>query len=627
MADDKITIDIINPKDSTSDEYLKQIKDLLQQSISSSNKPEGRSGKDPSIDAKKENKEDSEGGLFSNLLTRARKSFFGPFDKLLMGIIKKTSSSSLKETQKAAETITESFKDASKEITKATEKISNAQLDAATKVAGKISDSINGIDGEVTNEATKAIESLSKTLDKIGASGKEGSKDDSKSSKDPSEIDDPLNSLKKSLDDAKSDSEDLGDELNNAIDPTNVSSRFSKIKKAGQVAGVVIAASLVKVGQIGVASIAAVGKAYSEFVNFAANKLLDSSKKMISSNSLFIDKEIADLMQRTGQTAVQAQGTQRALDRLGLSMEDVQSGKLTAAQAKAFEDVRNKEIEKLKELEAVGTQAFDAIQGGQMMFMQLQQDLQDKVTLALAKAGPAISKVMDILSSTIDQLMPVVDAIMPSITELVSILPGIIEPLVPVVITLANAIAEIMPFIIEIVQTVLDPLGEILSNILPPLIALVQMLLPHLVKIFNILMPVVIKLSEVIGKVIEAISPFLDILLNILVPALVILSEILSFVLDVLKPIIEVFKFFGEGIQSIQKAIMDFLTSIGLGGLFGEKQEVSEPLLGASTSSNMSSSTTTNNVSNYNYGQIQTTGNSNTSPRQVNGVMLNLTVI
>ena len=87
-----------------------------------------------------------------------------------------------------------------------------------------------------------------------------------------------------------------------------------------------------------------------EFASYATTTLLDSSRKMITSNSLFIDGATRDMMQQTGQTAVEAQSTQRALDRLGLSFEDLQSGKLTEAQAKAFEDVRNREISKLKRI-------------------------------------------------------------------------------------------------------------------------------------------------------------------------------------------------------------------------------------------------------------------------------------
>lgn len=629
MADEtKVIIDITKPEnsnDTTTETYLREIKELLRERITASSKPEGKSGKDP-LDAQKDDtKETSSGGLFSDLLKAARKSFFGPFDKILTGLTKSLSLS-IKGIEKSTQNVNKSIEQSTKKAEKQAEKIANIQENATTKTVSEINKAFEKVDTGALDEEIDKSSVLGKIYEQTKEQLEELERQRAQLRADNPDMDN-VGDINDDMKDASKNAEKLGNALDESLEPNKVKDRFSIISKAGQIAAVTVAASLVNVGKIGYKSISEIGKAYANFVKSAANRLLESSKMMISSNSLFIDKEIADLMQRTGQTASQAQGTQRALDRLGLSMEDIQSGKLTAAQAAAFEEIRNKEIKKLEELKEAGTQAFDSIQNGQMMYMQLQQDIQDKITLALAKAGPAIEQVINVLSDSIDDLMPIIDSMMPSVTQLISLLPQIIEPIIPSVMLLAEMIAEIMPFIVEIVETVLIPLGEILSNILPPLIELVQMLLPHLVSIFNVLMPVVIRLSEVIGLLLEALSPVIDILLNILMPFFVTFAEILNFVLLVLSPIIEAFKFFAEGIRSIQKAIVDFLSAIGLGFLFGDKKEIDGPALGSTSPNISTSNTTTHNISNYNYGQIQTTGNSNMSLRQSNGVMLNLTVI
>ena len=300
---------------------------------------------------------------------------------------------------------------------------------------------------------------------------------------------------------------------------------------------------MVASSKLGIESIKKVGKAYLDFAKTGQEAMLSSSRKMITSNSLFIDNQTRDMMQMTGQTATQAQGTQRALDRLGLSFDDLQTGKLTEAQAKAFEDLRDREMNKLAQLESVGTQAFGAIQKGQMMGMQVQQDIQDMLMIAMASAGPAIEQVMGSIGDALNQIMPVVESIMPSITELINLLPLIIEPLIPVVNILIGLIATLMPLIVTIVENVLTPLGPIIETLLSALVPVIEIIVKLISGALEPLMSVINFLATLLTTVIELMMPILNILMAVLLPVLSALTPIfnvLSGIIKALSPVIEI---------------------------------------------------------------------------------------
>lgn len=318
-------------------------------------------------------------------------------------------------------------------------------------------------------------------------------------------------------------------------------SALHKYADDGKKKWVLLGGAVVASANVGIQSVKKVSKAYIDFAKLGTSTLLAYSKKMVTTNSLFVDSEARDMMQKTGQTAVQAQSTQRALDRLGLSFDDLQTGKLTEAQARAFEDVRNREIEKLKQLEAAGTQAFDSVQSGQMLLMQTQQDLQDMLAVAFAMAGPEIEKVFDIMETTIASLMPAVQALMPAVSEIFGTLPTIVSALVPIVNTLISALGPILDALPQLITSILVPLGPIITTLLQALMPIVEVI----INIMNTVMPTIMSLlnlfSSILLTVVDSLVPLINILMNVLAPiftALVPIFDLLSSVIKTLSPLL-----------------------------------------------------------------------------------------
>ena len=221
-------------------------------------------------------------------------------------------------------------------------------------------------------------------------------------------------------------------------------------------------------------------------------KINEESKKFVGQGSLFTDKQTMDMMQKTGQTATQAQGTQRALDQLGLSFDDLQSGKLTEAQAKAFEEIRQRELNKLEEISKASEGMFKNVRQITLAINLLTQDITDWITIAFAESegfnnliedikgfvsevAPVIKEVIGLITPILDALskvfsfvLKVVKGLLPIVSSLallaegvLGIISGALEVLIPILEIVANLISKIAGWLNTIISTVMKGLNSV----------------------------------------------------------------------------------------------------------------------------------------------------------------------
>lgn len=323
-------------------------------------------------------------------------------------------------------------------------------------------------------------------------------------------------------------------------------------------------------------AITKITKFYGQFVESSAKALQTASTKFISAGSLKTDSAVADMMQKTGQSSSEAQATLRALERLDLTFEDLQSGKLTEAQAKAFEELRDHETGKLEAMEEAGSGIFERIQGLEVSADTLMSDLMDGFLMMLLESGDSLNAVMD-----------VVDVVM-----------GVVEELIPMIMQILQPLIDRLPMILEALMPLLDMLGNLLEFLVPILTVLIDEILGAVVELLEALMPVIQALLEMLMPIIEIIA---DLVVGLLPP----LVAILKVLFKVLEPIINVM----TGIVKVIQNTFGWLMK-----LFGLKDKADEayksvdydddPFADSLRRTEPSAVNTQNNnvTTNYNYG-------------------------
>lgn len=314
-------------------------------------------------------------------------------------------------------------------------------------------------------------------------------------------------------------------------------------------------------------------QAAAEAVKFTADqfeRIAKESAKFVGQGSLFTDKETITMMQRTGQTGTQAQATQRSLLDLGLTFEDIQRGKITAEQAAAFEQIRQRELNKLEEINKVAGPMFKSMQQVSLGFTLLLRDINDFITMAMANA-PGIQSLLDKIKPFIAQVGAFMDALIGTF----------LEPIFSIV-------GDIAGFVIDLLAAVMPAIQSVIT-FLQPILQVIQMLSRV---IFGVLSPMF--------KIVGLIGSFGQVLLRFLVP-LGSLSKLLEFINPLIDELVSFIDGFAASIQNFFADIFDTLKSIPIiGELFSGIDIPRADGTGAisSTNSTFNSSQTIN----YNYG-------------------------
>lgn len=233
----------------------------------------------------------------------------------------------------------------------------------------------------------------------------------------------------------------------------------TKIKKADLPKEIDAAGASMKSFKAGLgkatAVIAAVTTAIEMFMTIMKS-IEERSKQLITHDSLFTDKGIMDLMQRTGQSATDATATQRALDSLGITLEDLQSGKITQTQMEAFQELRASHIESLERVSVVSEGMNQAWQGLALHITTITTQFKDRLTEILGGSG-VIERLVAVVKPLADAIFMIMETLTPLITMLLNIL-------IPVINYMANYIKMLL-IPLQMLMPVLEVVAELITNI------------------------------------------------------------------------------------------------------------------------------------------------------------------
>lgn len=318
-------------------------------------------------------------------------------------------------------------------------------------------------------------------------------------------------------------------------------------------------------------------KAAAVAAKFTADQFVRISKessKFVGQGSLFADKNTMDMMQRTGQTATQAQATQRSLGDLGLNFEDIQQGKITAEQAAAFEKIRQRELAKLEEINAVAGPMFKSMQQVTLGFTLLSRDINDMITMAMASA-PGITSMLE--------------KIKPFIAQVSSFMGSLI----------GTFLGPIFSIIGDIVGFVMD----ILSGLMPALQVAMTVIKP----MFEVIQNLSRIIFDILGPIFKVVTFFVSLfaVFKALFSPLKLVLGLLSFLNPLFEKLTEFLTKFTDGVNNALHGLFETLKSIPVVGLLFK--DVNIPAAAGSGGNTTNSNNTggafdNSNTNNYIYG-------------------------
>jgi len=216
-------------------------------------------------------------------------------------------------------------------------------------------------------------------------------------------------------------------------------------------------------------------------------RITEESAKFVGQGSIFSDKATMGMMQTTGQSAVGAQATNRSLGSMGLNFSDIQSGKITAEQANIFEQVRNRELEKLTKIDKIAGPMMKSLQQVALGFTLLMLDIKDYWTLALSQM-PGIEKMVGSIKGFITTAGAFARRTIDMVAPLMSIIGDVVGFVLDVVNALMPAIGRIFAMLTPAFQTIAE-LFSGLSRFLGPIINFLGVLLEILRPIVMLFLP------------------------------------------------------------------------------------------------------------------------------------------
>jgi hypothetical protein len=282
-------------------------------------------------------------------------------------------------------------------------------------------------------------------------------------------------------------------------------------------------------------------------------KTLEASRKFVSQGSLFTDKETMSMMQRTGQSASGAQGTSRALDRLGISFDDIQSGRVTQAQMKAFEEIRKVETERLEEIARVGGPVFEAMQKGALGMAGAKQAFDDMITFAFAKSK-GVMVFAETLASVAEKIGGIFTASSSIIAPVINLISGVLATIMHAV----DIIMSVIQTIFEAVAPIFDVVNEVINIIMTNLGALF--------KIVGKLVEAILAPFKIIGKMIANTMSILQAYISAFMSIITPIIDVVMMVVDILTSMTGGMNAMGGAMKALQPVMDIVITSIKIVG-------------------------------------------------------------
>lgn len=310
-------------------------------------------------------------------------------------------------------------------------------------------------------------------------------------------------------------------------------------------------------------------------------KTLKESSKFIGQGSLFTDKNTMQMMQRTGQSAAGAQGTNRSLDRLGMSFEDIQTGLVTKAQMQMFEQLRKSETERLETIAKVGGPVFESMQYAAVAVATAKAKFTDMIQYAYGKSKGVLqfAKSLEGFATNIGNVIwGMKDKMSPIIGFVGELLSYVIDAMRPIGGVIKAVISQVAG-IVQIVQPALKSMGGAIKGIMNVVGSVFSIVIKIVGQYARMIATKFAVISQIVGAVVEAIASAIAPVLDI---ASVFMDLIESFglfekIMKVLQPILDiatttikilgaaigwVYEKIGAFVKGIWTKIIDFVTGL-----------------------------------------------------------------
>lgn len=279
----------------------------------------------------------------------------------------------------------------------------------------------------------------------------------------------------------------------------------------------------------------------------AFKTMTSTSAKILSSNSMVVDKGLRDLQVGMGLDSSQAMSLSGAMSKMGIDKSDLayltegQRGllsELTGTMEDAYASTDMSAISEmgnsLFKIQALFGTLTDIVNLKIQEVLTKFQPVLDMVTSLLYQLIDSVMYIFDspefetiitligeVVSSLVSDLMPILQSGLSSVVDivmnlLIMLLPLITE-LMPIVTQVLGTMFDLLPVILPIIATAIDfvmQLLEILVPIIVGLLPIVAIVLQTIGSLFEILMPIIIPAIQMIGKVIESVLPIIYIVLT-----------------------------------------------------------------------------------------------------------------
>jgi len=177
-------------------------------------------------------------------------------------------------------------------------------------------------------------------------------------------------------------------------------------------------------------------------------RIATESAKFVGQGSKFTDSATMQTMQTTGQDNAGAQSTNRGLDAIGISFDDLQKGRLSAEQAAIFEQVRQRELDKLTEINQVAGPMMKSLQQVTLGFTLLMLDISDYWTLALST-------------------MPGIEKMIGSIKGFITTAGTFARRTIDMIAPLMSIVADVVGFVLDVVNAIMPAVGRLFAFFTP----------------------------------------------------------------------------------------------------------------------------------------------------------------
>jgi phage-related protein len=198
-------------------------------------------------------------------------------------------------------------------------------------------------------------------------------------------------------------------------------------------------------------------------------------------------------------------------------------------------------------------------------------------TALLPVFAELVEGIQPVLESVGTELANVFTELGPVLTNIVSLLPGLMEafmPLIPILGVLAGLflemVAQLLPVFVELFAQLLPVIAELAPILADVFLQVLQALIPVFMQIIDAVMPIVsallpvlaeliIALAPVIIKLVEAFLPLIEMVLPILVKLIEFLTPILVFIGELIGTVIvAAVGFFIAAFEKVQKFFEKF---------------------------------------------------------------------